>query len=85
MRKAARKAGLLEVSNEDHRTRNLHTGLTFKPKTNILGEVVDRGPLARLLRKQAVLNEKKKKKAAAKKTAVKPSKKKATCKKKSKK
>ncbi|MBQ8843215.1 MAG: sigma-70 family RNA polymerase sigma factor [Elusimicrobiaceae bacterium] len=85
MRKAARKAGLLEVSNEDHRTRNLHTKLTFKPKTNILGEVVDRGPLARLLRKQAVLNEKKKKKAAAKKTAVKPSKKKVTCKKKSKK
>lgn len=85
MRKAARKAGLLEVSNEDHRTRNLHTKLTFKPKTNILGEVVDRGPLARLLRKQAVLNEKKKKKAAAKKTAVKPSKKKVTCKRKSKK
>lgn len=60
MRKAARKAGLLETVFEDHRTRNLHTGLTYKQKTNILGEVVDRGPLARILRKQAVLNEKKK-------------------------
>lgn len=86
MRKAARKAGLLETSHEDHRTRNLHTGLSFKPKTNILGEVVDRGPLARLLRKQAVLSEKKKKKAATQKTTPKKTaSKRTTSKKKSKK
>lgn len=53
MRKAARKAGLLETLPEDHRTRKLHTGLSVKQKTNILGEVVDRSPLARLLRRRA--------------------------------
>lgn len=53
MRKAARKAGLLELSAADHRTRKLHAGLPVKQKTNILGEIVDRGPLARLLRRKA--------------------------------
>lgn len=53
MRKAARKAGLLEADTAVRRTRNLHTGLSVKQKTNILGEVVDRGPLARLLRRRA--------------------------------
>lgn len=54
MRKAARKAGLLESgSPADFRTRKLHAGLAVKPKTNILGEVADRGPLLRLLRRAA--------------------------------
>lgn len=53
MRKAARKCGLLETAPADHRTRKLHAGLAVKQKTNILGEVVDRGPLARLLRRRA--------------------------------
>lgn len=52
MRKAARKAGLLEADTAVRRTRNLHAGLSVKQKTNILGEVVDRGPLARLLRRR---------------------------------
>lgn len=84
MRKAARKAGLLEVSYEDHRTRNLHAGLSFKQKTNILGEVVDRGPLARILRKRAVLSENKKRQNK-KSVPLKKTSKKAAPKKKSKK
>lgn len=67
MRKAARKAGLLETAPEDHRTRKLHTGLSVKQKTNILGEVVDRSPLARLLRRRAAAQAAAK--AAAQKTA----------------
>ncbi len=57
MRKAARRAGLLEYVPVDHRTRSLHTGMHVKQKTNILGEVIDRGPLARLLRKRAAAQE----------------------------
>lgn len=56
MRTAARKAGLLEVAVSDHRTRNLHAGLPMKHKTNILGEVTDVSPLARLLRRYGVKN-----------------------------
>ena len=66
MRKAAYKAGLLEQSHVNFRTRKLHTGLPMKQKTNILGEVVDNGPLARLLRKNAVKAEK----ATQKKTST---------------
>ncbi|WP_428064982.1 sigma-70 family RNA polymerase sigma factor [Candidatus Avelusimicrobium facis] len=72
MRKAARKAGLLETLPEDHRTRKLHTGLGVKQKTNILGEVVDRSPLARLLRRRAAAQ------AAAKAAAQKAAGKKAS-------
>ena len=57
MRKAARKAGLLEYMPVDHRTRKLHTGMSVKQKTNILGEVVDRSPLARLLSRRAAAQE----------------------------
>lgn len=73
MRKAARKAGLLETAPSDHRTRKLHAGMGVKQKTNILGEVADRGPLARLLRRraaaQAAARAQQKKKAVSKKTA----------------
>lgn len=66
MRKAARKAGLLETTPEDHRTRNLHTGMSVKRKTNILGEVVDHGPLSRLLRRKELAQEAARKAAAGK-------------------
>ncbi len=86
MRKAAYKAGLVEQRAVDHRTRNLHTGLEVKQKTDILGNVTDRSPLGRLLRlrtaqkeaqakkgKKAVkkVNKKSAKKAAPKKAAKK--------------
>ncbi len=57
LRKAAQKAGLLEMVSVDHRTRNLHTGMSIKHKTNILGEVIDQGPLARFLRRKAAVQE----------------------------
>ncbi len=66
MRKAARKAGLLEGVPVDHRTRKLHTGMSVKQKTNILGEVVDRSPLARLLHRRAMAQEAARKAAAEK-------------------
>ncbi len=77
MRKAARKAGLLEYVPADHRTRKLHAGMSVKQKTNILGEVIDRGPLARLLRRRAAAQEaakkalKEKKKTKTKSTSKK--------------
>ncbi len=71
MRKAARKAGLIEVLPDDRRTRKLHVGMSVKQKTNILGEVVDRSPLARLLRRQAVVQAEVKKKTVKKSAAPK--------------
>lgn len=77
LRKAAQRAGLLELTTADHRTRNLHAGMAVKHKTNILGEVIDQGPLARLLRRKAAEQEKskpvsgKKSKKAVKKPAKK--------------
>ena len=53
MRQAARKAGLLETQTVDFRTRKLYAGMPVKHKTNVLGEVVDRSPLARLMRRAA--------------------------------
>ena len=83
MRKAARKAGLLENVPVDYRTRNLHAGMSVKQKTNVLGEVVDRSPLARLLRRRAAEQEAARQKAqkAKKKTASKKPAKKAVHKK----
>ena len=83
MRKAAFKAGLLEQAHMDFRTRNLHAGLPLKQKTNILGEVVDSGPLARLLRKNAIAAEKKSKKKSISKKKNQTRKKKQTVRKKS--
>ena len=83
MRKAARKAGLLENVPVDYRTRNLHAGMSVKQKTNVLGEVVDRSPLARLLCRRAAEQEAARQKAqkAKKKTASKKPAKKAVHKK----
>ena len=79
MRKAAYKAGLVEQRPDDHRTRNLHTGLEVKQKTDILGHVTDRSPLGRLLRlrtaqKEAAMQKNKKAKAVKKTKAVKKAK-----------
>lgn len=53
MRKAAVKAGLLDPSTEiQKRTRQLYPGMKLKQKRNILGEIIDQGPLARVLRRQ---------------------------------
>ncbi len=78
MRQAARKAGLLEHVAVDYRTRNLHAGMSVKQKTNVLGEVVDQGPLARLLRRRAAAQEAARQKAqnaGKKSTPKKPAKK----------
>lgn len=53
LRRAAQKAGILEMNATDFRTRKLHSAMhTHHQKTNILGEVIDRSPLARLIRKR---------------------------------
>lgn len=62
LRKAAQKAGILETYQEDRRTQKLHATILLHKhqKTNILGQVIDQGPLTRLLRRQAAEQEKKK-------------------------
>lgn len=53
LRRAAQKAGILEMNSTDFRTRKLHSAMhTHHQKTNILGEVINRSPLARLIRKR---------------------------------
>lgn len=84
LRKEAYKAGILEPATLDLRTRKLHTAMQPRLKTNILGQTIDKSPLAKLLKQRAVLiaqqkaNEAKKsaskkadKKSSAKKSAVK--------------
>ena len=84
LRKEAYKAGILEPAALDLRTRKLHTAMQPRLKTNILGQTIDKSPLAKLLKQRAVLiaqqraNEAKKsaskkadKKSPAKKSAVK--------------
>lgn len=66
LRKDALRAGLLEMQVSDFHTRKLHAGMEMKHKTNILGEVSDNGPLARLMRRRAVELEKAKKMKEAK-------------------
>lgn len=84
LRKEAYKAGILEPAALDLRTRKLHTAMQPRLKTNILGQTIDKSPLAKLLKQRAVLiaqqkaNEAKKsaskkadKKSPAKRSAVK--------------
>lgn len=66
LRRAAQKAGLLERSAVTFNTRKLHSGMQVKQKTNILGEVVGRSPLARLLKQRDALIKAQKAKAAKK-------------------
>ncbi len=87
LRKEAQKAGILEVSPVDLRTRKLHSAMRPRLKTNILGETQDNSPLARLLKKRAALvaqakaDKKKAKQAASKKAASAPASKKTASKK----
>ncbi len=73
LRRAAQKAGILEMTEEDFRTTKLHTAMRTRTKTNILGETVDDSPLAKLIRHKVEQAKKKiaRHKAAAKKTAKK--------------
>lgn len=64
LRREARRAGILETSEENHRTRNLHSGLRGRMKTNILGEEVLPTALARLLQKNKRLIKQEQKKSA---------------------
>ena len=57
LRKEAQKAGILEVTDMDLRTRKLHSAMRPRLKTNILGQTVDNSPLARLLKKRLALDE----------------------------
>ena len=50
LRNAARKAGILDVVDDNFRTTKLHTAMRPRAKTNILGEEVDDSPLAKLIR-----------------------------------
>lgn len=73
LRREAIRAGLIEVAAPaDYRTRNLHTAMRGKVKTNILGEERPQGALAKLLRKAKKITQAVK--AAAKKTARKAAK-----------
>ncbi|WP_428077464.1 sigma-70 family RNA polymerase sigma factor [Candidatus Avelusimicrobium alvi] len=53
LRKEAQKAGILELTAVDRRTRKLHSAMHPRLKTNILGETADNSPLAKLLKKRA--------------------------------
>ncbi len=53
LRKEAQKAGILEPTAVDRRTRKLHSAMRPRLKTNILGETADNSPLAKLLKKRA--------------------------------
>lgn len=55
LRKEAYKAGILEPSALDLRTRKLHTAMQPRLKTNILGQTIDKSPLAKLLKQRAAL------------------------------
>lgn len=73
LRKAALKSGILEMGAIDYRTRKLHSAMEAKQKTNILGEVVDKSPLGKLLKKKRALLEKQQaKKKQARKPVQKP-------------
>lgn len=73
LRAAARKAGILEVTDDNFRTTKLHAAMRPRVKTNILGEEVDDSPLAKLIRHKVALAKKHlaQKKAAQKTTAKK--------------
>ncbi|ACC98337.1 DNA-directed RNA polymerase, sigma subunit RpoH [Elusimicrobium minutum Pei191] len=53
IRKKAHKLGILETHNiSDRRTRQIHTGMELKNKTNVLGEIVGTSALEKLLKKR---------------------------------
>ena len=76
LRNAARKAGILEVTDDNFRTTKLHAAMRPRVKTNILGEEVDDSPLAKLIRHKVAqakkrIAQKSTAKKAVKKTAQK--------------
>ncbi len=77
LRHAARKAGILEMTDDNFRTTKLHTAMRPRVKTNILGEEIDDSPLAKLIRHKVAQAKKHiaQKKAAAQKSAKKRAKK----------
>ena len=77
LRNAARKAGILEVTDENFRTTKLHAAMRPRVKTNILGEELDDSPLAKLIRHKVAQA---KKHIATKKATAKATPKKATAK-----
>ena len=72
LRNAARKAGILEMADDNFRTTKLHAAMRPRVKTNILGEELDDSPLAKLIRHKVAQA---KKHIAQKKAAQKQSKK----------
>ena len=52
LRKEAQKAGILEMSAVDYRTRKLHSAMQPRVKTNILGETEGSTFLAKLIKSQ---------------------------------
>ena len=69
LRRAAQKAGILELTDENYRTTKFHTAMHTRVKTNILGEEIDNSPLAKFIRhkvEQAKKHLAQKKAAAAK-------------------
>ncbi len=77
LRYAARKAGILEMTDDNFRTTKLHAAMRPRVKTNILGEEMDDSPLAKLIRHKVAQAKKHmaQKKAAAKKSVKKTAKK----------
>ena len=73
LRNAARKAGILEITDDNFRTTKLHAAMRPRVKTNILGEEMDDSPLAKLIRHKVAQAKKHmaQKKAAAQKTVKK--------------
>lgn len=73
LRRAARRAGMLEIRDENFRTTKLHAAMRPRVKTNILGEEMDDSPLAKLIRhkvaqaKKNLIERKKTAKKSAKK------------------
>jgi len=51
LRIAAMKAGIIEAQPDDFRTRKLHSAMHVKRKTNILGEEIETGPMAKMMKK----------------------------------
>lgn len=79
LRYAARKAGILEITDDNFRTTKLHAAMRPRVKTNILGEELDDSPLAKLIRHKVAQAKKHlaQKKAASKKSGKKLTKKEA--------
>lgn len=69
LRLAAYKAGIVEMHTENFRTQKLHSAMHTKRKTNILGEEIETGPMAKIM-KAVKKHQTAAKKRAAKKKAV---------------